>query len=315
MASIGAALLLLLLPCSSECERALSRRVSPLLLCLLTGGLGLALFPRWLTPAVALWCAFSIALTLFRRKDALGSIMLWLLLSLCEAMLVLALCAGHWNGDFYGGVTDAVIRRLESSPHLNEYLVQAVQFGLARYDGPAPALSILGYVAIPDHARQQLLLSLRLSLRELLESYLPSAVGRVPLLISLLAGGLPELIRYQRRGLCDLPPFTEWRIGPSGRLCLLLSALTLGILSLDESVLALAMLRIGWAALSLVLQLNGFSALCWSLRRRGLGWGACCALGIVMFLLGGFLLLLLGVSDLLLPIRGAGSEEDGEAPR
>lgn len=256
------------------------------------------LLPAWAQPAIALWGAGLLAMSLMHIPSGLRTMLANALLAIATAMLTLALIAARLDEALIPGLAQAMVDLIDGSRNSAELLLQAYQAGLARLEGgmsQSPAVQFFNlFVYIPSDVRVQLLYSLRASLEALLQSYLPQGVISFVMLTALLPALAAEGYLHSRGRASDLPPFTRWymprRLATGATVMLLLGLLP----SLAPSALITYLGALGSALGSWAWALQGACSLAAMLKARGMQpftYGLFIALAataapIVLFLIG-----------------------------
>ena len=112
-----------------------------------------------------------------------------------------------------GGLAEAACGAVDRSANSTEILLRLYSAGYVRLAGTEalmPALRVLGNVMIPAGTRTQMLLSLRVSLEEMLPSLLCSAAVYHTALTVLLATVLPDAMRRRRGERGEFSPMEQW---------------------------------------------------------------------------------------------------------
>lgn len=308
----GAAALMLLLPPVTEGFRASDERwtATALSAALATAAL---LFPGWIRPAVALWCALCAAFPWLPARRLSRRALCWTGATAAEVVLLLAMLCDHFDGRMIPGLAQAMTDAVDQAPDSARKLLTAYQLGLSRLTGEQkllPAVSLLGQIIIPADTRLQMLYSLRLSLEMLLESLLPQlavwAIGLPPVAVLLAAGWT-----LRRRSLaCDVPGPSAWRLTGAARYAALV-LLALGVLQfLTENPVACFMSRLGMALFSALYMTLGVCVL-WGLSRRRAGTVALLA---AVTALAPSIMTMVGLADQVLDLRRLRPRRDDDEP-
>lgn len=207
----GAIAALLMLPLAAQCLRATRRRLLPTVMIAAVAVPALMQLPAWSMPPVAVWCGAAILLMWAAPTDVFRRGIAWA--AVCAAGLIAALAVvdRQMAGSLPEGLAAAAcdwISRQADAPRL---LLRAFQSGLARLDGNqalVPALNFGGSIVMLPETQAALLMSLRTSLRLLLEARLGGWLGTWLTVTPVLCAVVPELIRPH--ALRELPPLEEW---------------------------------------------------------------------------------------------------------
>ena len=182
--------------------------------CVLSGCLCAALlFPAWLRPAIALWGAGLMAMSVLRVRAGSRTMLAGLALAAATAVITLALALPQSGGQLVPWLAQAIVDRIDGHPNSATMLLNAYQAGLARLEGDMaliPALRIFGAIIIPPDTRLELLYSLRASIESLLTSLLPRGIVLWMLLTALLPAIVAEGVLRGAGRHSDLPPLERW---------------------------------------------------------------------------------------------------------
>lgn len=191
------------------------------------------LLPEWLWPAVSLWCAGLIAMSLLRVPAGSKTIRAGAVLAAGTGMLTVALASVHYGGQLIPGLAQGAVDLVDQHPNSTELLLNAYRSGLARLEGDqalVPALRFLGIIIMPADVRVQLLYSLRGTLEIMLKNYLPPWLVGWMLLTALVPALALEGCLKGRGLRSDLPPLERWylpdRMAVGAAIMLVLSWLT-----------------------------------------------------------------------------------------
>ena len=197
--------------------------------CLLAAAAGWRIFPAEALPAVLAWCLGSGLTACLPMKKRL-----------LRPALRAGMCFAVWGigffilqrltgGQIITGLAQAACGYADASSDSTQILLQAYSAGYARLQGAealAPAYRVFGTVLIPPETRTQLLLSLRVTLEEILPGLLCSAVVYHTVLTVFLSTILPDWLRRKRGEQGEFPPMEQWFM--PRRLGLAVFALSLG---------------------------------------------------------------------------------------
>lgn len=257
------------------------------------------LLPEWLWPAVVLWCAGLLAMSILRVRPGKATIVSGAALAAAEAVMLLALLYGRCEGRIIPGLAQMAVDWVEGRSNSAEMLLMAYQTGLARLEGDltlAPALRLFGTVVMPSEMRLQLLYSLRGTLEILLRSALPEWLVGWMLLTALVPALALEGCLRGRGRRSDLPPLGQWylpgRYAVGAALMLMMGLLPLLTRSPVWACLGSLCGTLGYWALAT----QGASVLVSILTERGVSPVTCgaiillgmTALPLILFLLGGY---------------------------
>jgi len=203
----------LLLPVAAAMTGAVCSPLIPGILCALAAITGWAVFPAEALPVVLIWCA-GCALTscLPMKKRFLRPA---LRAGLCLAVwgIGLAILLSLTGGKIVSGLAKAACDWVDRSPNSTDILLRAYSAGYARLAGTealTPAIRLLGSILIPEGIREQMLLSLRVSIEEVLPNLLCGAVVYHTALTVLLCTVLPDWLRRKRGEKGEFALMEQW---------------------------------------------------------------------------------------------------------
>lgn len=205
--------MLLLMPAAVECCREADERLA-------CGGAIAALYlacwitlPEALSGVALLWCAAGAVMLAVRDGHAVKRGAAWV--GICLAMLCIAcmILSYRYQGQLCEGLAWDMVSAIAQREDGAQILLQCYQAGFSRLeDDLAPAVSLLGQLALTAEVKQQLMYSLRTTLAALLETLIPQVVVAWLLLTAVLTAALPDVVRRRRGKAGYLPPFGEWQL-------------------------------------------------------------------------------------------------------
>ena len=181
--------------------------------CLLAAVAGWRVFPSETLPVVLFWCLGSgLTACVPMKKRVLRPA---LRAGMCFAawgigLLILQQLTG---GQIVTGLAQAACDYVDASPESTQILLQAYSTGYARLKGAealAPAYRVFGTVLIPAETRTQMLLSLRVTLEEILPGLLCSTVVYHAALTVFLSTILPDWLRRKQGEQGEFAPMEQW---------------------------------------------------------------------------------------------------------
>jgi len=213
MLLVPAAVFQLLLPVVSAMTGALCSLPVTVSLCALSAASGWKFLPQEALPLVLFWCAacgLTACLPMKRKlmRPALRAAMC--LAAWCIALVILLQLTG---GNLVTGLAQAASDFVDRSPNSTEYLIRAYSAGYVRLSGKevlVPAARTMGGIMIPAETRTQMLMTLRVSLEEILPSLLCSAVIYHTVLTVLLSTLLPDWLKRRKGERGEFAPLERW---------------------------------------------------------------------------------------------------------
>ena len=211
--TIPVIILQLLLPMITAMTATLYGWPVPAAVTALTAVAGWKVFPTAALPCVLFWCAACVLTACVPMKQRL-----------LRPVLRTAMCLGVWciglitilqltGGHVVNGLAQAACDFVDRSPDSTQWLVRAYSAGYVRLTGTealVPAVRIMGNVTILPETRVQMLLTLRVSLEEILPSLLCSVMIYHTTLTVLLSTVLPDWLRRKQGGTGEFPPLERW---------------------------------------------------------------------------------------------------------
>ena len=203
----------LLLPVAAAVTGALSGIPVTAALCALAAAMGCKVLPAETLPLVLFWSAASGLTACIPMKQRL-----------MRPALRTAMCFAAWGiglvtllqltgGQIVTGLANAACTYVENSPDSTELLLRAYSAGYVRLSGNEAMIQVVrltGGVDIPPETKTQMLLTLRVSLEEVLPSLLCSAVIYHTVLTVLLCTVLPDWRRRKRGEQGEFAPMEQW---------------------------------------------------------------------------------------------------------
>ncbi len=312
---LPAIILQILLPVATAMTGATASWPVTAALCALGFAAGWKVFPAAALPLTLFWCAgwgLSACLPVKRRllrPAARAGICLgaW-----CIGLLTLSVSTG---GQVIGGLAEAACGAVDRSANSTEILLRLYSAGYVRLAGTEalmPALRVLGNVMIPAGTRTQMLLSLRVSLEEMLPSLLCSAAVYHTALTVLLATVLPDAMRRRRGERGEFSPMEQWYM--PRRLGMAVFALCLGwliALMAQDGVGA----YLGWLCADVfrvAFMLQGICWMQWMGKRMGIRAVARNAWSVVLSVVVPLIPMIMGMIDQRRDARHLRPKEEGD---
>ena len=203
----------LLLPIAAAVTGAFAGWPVTGILCAAAAAAGWAVFPAETLPLVLFWCA-GCALTAclpMRNRVLRPALRTGMCLGAwCIALGILLYATG---GEIVNGLAKAVCDYVANSPDSTDLLLRAYSMGyinLSGVDALIPASRLAGTLVIPAETQTQMLLSLRVSLEELLPSLLCSVIVYHTALTVLLSTILPDWMRRKKGEKGEFAPLEQW---------------------------------------------------------------------------------------------------------
>ena len=253
---------MLLLPVAAAMTGALSGWPVTAALCLL-GAAGWRAFPREALPLVLFWCIGHGVISCLPMKKRVLRPVLRAVICLASWGIGLLILQGVTGGQVIGGLARAACDYVDHSPDSTEILLRAYSAGYARLEGAealVPAVRLLGNVMIPEGSRAQMLLSLRVSIEEILPTLLCGAVVYHTALTVLLSTVLPDWRKRKTGREGEFAPMEEWYM--PRRLGLAVFALCIGwvmALMAQDGVGA----YLGWLCMDVFRAAFMLQGICW----------------------------------------------------
>ena len=203
----------LLLPVITAMTGALSGIPVTAALCALAASTGWKILPAEALPLILFWsaaCGLTACVPMKQRlmRPALRTAMC--LAAWCIGLATLLQLTG---GDIVTGLANAACTYVEKSPDSTELLIRAYSAGYVRLSGNEAMIQVArltGGIIIPAETRAQMLMTLRVSLEEILPSLLCSAVIYHTVLTVLLSTLLPDWRRRKRGEQGEFAPLEQW---------------------------------------------------------------------------------------------------------
>ena len=264
----------ILLPMAAAMTGAVCSPIVPGILCALAALAGWAVFQAEALPVVLVWCAGWALSTLLPMKKRLLRPALRAGVCLAAWGIGLVILLRLTGGQIVPGLAGAACDWVDQSPDSTEILLRAYSAGYARLAGTQalmPAVQMLGSILIPDGIRTQMLLSLRVSVEEVLPNLLCGAVIYHTALTVLLSTVLPDWLRRKRGEKGEFAPMEQWYM--PRRLGLAVFALCIGwvmALMAQDGVGA----YLGWLCADVfrvAFVLQGICWMQWMGKRMGIG--------------------------------------------
>ena len=210
---IPAAALHLVLPVAAAMAGAICEWPVTVSMCALAAVAGWKVFPAEALPVTLLWCAGSglTACLPMRRKLLRPAFRTGMCLAAWCAGLIIALRLT--GGQVVTGLAQAACDYVDKSPDSTDWLLRAYSSGYINLQGAealTPAIRVLGSVMIPPDTRVQMLLSLRVTLEEMLPSLICSTVVVHTAVTVFLCTILPDWQRRKRGEKGDFAPLEQW---------------------------------------------------------------------------------------------------------
>ena len=211
--TIAVLILQLLLPVIAALTGVGSSWIVTAAVCGVTTLLGAVVLPVQALPLVLFWgvCSGLTACLPMKRK-------------LMRPILRAGMCLAAWGigmaillsvtgGKIINGLAQAGCDWVDRSGNSTDLLLRFYSMGYCRLTGAEalmPAVRVMGNLVIPDTARTQMLLSLRVTLEEMLPSAICSAVVYHTALTVLLSTVLPDWQRRKKGEKGEFSPMEQW---------------------------------------------------------------------------------------------------------
>ena len=209
---VPAVLWLVILPVVTAMTGALSGIPVTAALCAVAAAAGWRALPAQALPLILFWvagCGLTACLPLKRP--------------LLRPALRTAMCLAAWGiglatllqvtgGQIVNGLAKAACDYVETRPDSTEILIRAFSAGYVRLSGneAMPVMRVAGGILIPPETRTQMLMTLRVSLEEVLPSTLCSAVIYHTVLTVLLSTVLPDWRKRKKGERGEFAPMEQW---------------------------------------------------------------------------------------------------------
>ena len=166
--------------------------------------------PGAMLPAAFTWCAGTFAAACVPVKKPLMRPVLWCVTCLVTWGVALITLAGTMNGPVSVNMAQTICDLIDASPERDTILVNAYNMGWCRTDALVPTSRALGSIRLAEADRMQLLFSLRVSLEEMLPTFLCDALVYHTALTALLCTLLPDWRRRRKGEEGLLPSLDKW---------------------------------------------------------------------------------------------------------
>ena len=213
MLTIAVSAAFLLLPVISAVTGAMCAWPVTAAVCAAAALAGGAVFPAEALPVVIFWCACCGLAACLPMRGRFLRPALWTGMCLAAWSIGLMILLQATGGRIVTGLAQAACDYVDRSSDSTEWLIRAYSAGYIRLDGMSalvPATRVMGSFVIPAETRVQMLLSLRVSLEEVLPSLLCSTVVYHTGLTALLCTVLPDWQRRKRGEKGVFAPMEQW---------------------------------------------------------------------------------------------------------
>ncbi len=203
----------LLLPVITAMTGGLSGIPETAALCALAAATGWKVLPAQVFPLVLFWDAASGLTACLPMKQKLMRPSLRAGMCLAAWCIGLATLVQVTGGHVITGLAEAACAYVENSPDSTELLLRAYSAGYVRLQGTEAlmqAMRFTGGMIIPAEIKAQMLLTLRVSMEEILPSLLCSAVIYHTALTVLLCTVLPDWQRRRKGERGEFAPLEQW---------------------------------------------------------------------------------------------------------
>ncbi len=218
-----------------------------------------------------------------------------------------ALGVGTWlaGGDLVGGLVGALESMLSRMPQTDTLLYSMYANGLFKLPPDMDVLVPMGeYFQLTAQARAELTRSLMLYLDQSLRLAMPSQWVTGSILGGALATLLPRFAARQRGEAVDFLPLRAWKLPKGSVRALGATLLALFLLSWMGLSALSRTVYVVWEAASLIISLQGLAVIDYQAHAHGVRRMGRAAIALLGFVLLRFVLLILGLMDEMIGLRG-----------
>jgi len=276
---------------------AVSEWIGAAALCGAAGIAGIVVFPQAAWPVTIIWCVgIALAVCLKTKKR------------LTRPIMITGVCLAAWTaglitllsvtgGQIIGGLAQAACDWVDQSPQSSELLIRAYSAGYARLKGTDAWLLGMGGLNVSSGIREQLLMSLRVSLEEALPGFLCSAVVYHTGITVLLSVVLPDSARRRRGEKGVFPPMEQWYIPRKLGWAVFVLCLGPVIAFLSEGGAVAYMGRLCGDVFRFAFLLQGICWLQWMGKKMGIRSGARNLWSVILSVVAPLIPILMGMID------------------
>jgi len=200
----------LLLPAAAAMTGAFYSWPVTAALCAFAAAAGGLAFPAEALPVILFWCAASGLTACLPMKNKLMRPALRTGMCLVTWGIGLAILLHVTGGQIANGLAQAVCDYVDRSPDSAEILARAYTAGYVRVSSLLPVSGLTGTLILTAEIKNQMLLSLRVSLEEVLPSLLCSTVVYHTAVTAVLCTVLPDWQRRKRGERGEFSPMEQW---------------------------------------------------------------------------------------------------------